>query len=716
MYYNYSDLNYINQELNGVWPGWFAVRLLGRGAFGAVYEIQRNVRGNLEKAAMKVLRVPDSDAEIARIQFQGMTWQNTEEYYEQYVDSIHNEIRIMQSFVGNSHIVSYEDYSIRKRYNQIGWDLYIRMELLAGLPDYMKTHSFDEKMTVRLGMDIAQGLRDCHNAGIIHRDVKPENIFVNKVGNFKLGDFGISRNAPGSHDVLSFKGTLAYMAPEVYRMLSTDARSDIYSLGMVLYQCLNDNRLPFVPSKFSPFDIETARQRRFAGEPIPAPAHGSRALKNIVLRALEEKPEDRFQTAEELYFELMEVYRTDYGTGRRSAGSASRIGRNEYSRDYNYDKSAERKAEYGARETVLLEDVSPVESNLIAEEEPSGKSGRVEEESLVEITLKEEVEPLAENNRVEEESLVESSLKEEMKRPAESNLKEVVEPPAESNVKEVVEPSAEVTCEEEPEEVSKAASDDSSVQMSQYIMELHIEETRENDAGAVDEQNDESEEQEVTDFVIDWKDSALEAKMRKITGILYRDIMYSDVKDITNLKLSSSIVIDRINDISALGNLTSLKSLELNNNQIRDISALRNLKNLTNLYLKDNQIRDISALSGLTNLIVLDLSWNQISYISALRNLKNLTNLKLTDNQIRNIGVLSELTNLIDLDLSWNQISYINALSNLLNLTNLNLTYNQIIDISALSGLTNLEYLSISDNPIKNYSPIEKLEIKNLQR
>ena len=431
MYYNYSDLNYINQELNGVWPGWFAVRLLGRGAFGAVYEIQRNVRGNLEKAAMKVLRVPDSDAEIARIQFQGMTWQNTEEYYEKYVDGIHNEIRIMQSFVGNSHIVSYEDYSIRKRYNQIGWDLYIRMELLAGLPDYMKTHSFDEKMTVRLGMDIAQGLRDCHNAGIIHRDVKPENIFVNKVGNFKLGDFGISRNAPGSHDVLSFKGTLAYMAPEVYRMLSTDARSDIYSLGMVLYQCLNDNRLPFVPSKFSPFDIETARQRRFAGEPIPAPAHGSRALKNIVLRTLEEKPEDRFQTAEELYFELMEVYRADYGTGRRSAGSASRIGRNEYSRDYNYDKSAERKAEYGVRETVLLEEVSPVENSWEEVEEPAVEKSRVEEKAQVESNLKEEV-----------ELPVESSLEEAEEPPVVSSWEEEEEPPAENNVKEVVEPSA----------------------------------------------------------------------------------------------------------------------------------------------------------------------------------------------------------------------------------------------------------------------------------
>ena len=215
MYYNYSDLNYINHELAGVWPGWTAVKLLGKGGFGAVYEIHRNIRGNLEKAAMKVLRVPENDAEIARLHFQGVSWQNIEEYYENYVDSIQNEIRIMQRFVGNSHIVSYEDYSIRKRQRQIGWDLYIRMELLTGLLNYAQTHPFNEKMIVRMGMDIAQGLRDCHNKGIIHRDVKPDNIFVNESGNFKLGDFGVSRSKPGSRDVLSFKGTLSYMAREV---------------------------------------------------------------------------------------------------------------------------------------------------------------------------------------------------------------------------------------------------------------------------------------------------------------------------------------------------------------------------------------------------------------------------------------------------------------------------------------------------------------------
>ena len=318
MYYNFADLNYLNSELAGVWPGWTAVKLLGRGSFGAVYEIRRNVRCNLEKAAMKVLRVPDNDVEIARLQLQGMSPSSIGAYYENLMDGICNEIRIMQNFVGNSHIVSYEDYYIRKRSDGISWDLFIRMELLTGLPDYIRLHDFDEKMVLKLGMDVAQGLRDCHGSGIIHRDIKPDNIFVNRVGNFKLGDFGVSRNTPGTSDLLSFKGTLGYMAPEVYRMLSTDARSDIYSLGMVLYQCLNDNRLPFVPERFTPTDIEVARYKRFTGEPIPAPAHGSDRLKSVVLTALEESPDKRFQNAEELYFELMSIYGLQYRSGRRS--------------------------------------------------------------------------------------------------------------------------------------------------------------------------------------------------------------------------------------------------------------------------------------------------------------------------------------------------------------------------------------------------------------
>ena len=671
MYYDYSDLNYINQELTGVWPGWTAVKLLGRGSFGAVYEIHRNVRGTLEKAAMKVLRVPENDAEIARLEFHGVSGRNTEEYYEALVDGIQNEIRIMQRFVGNSHIVSYEDYAIRKRPDQIGWDLYLRMELLTGLTYYMKSFTLSEQMIIKLGMDIAQGLRDCHNSGIIHRDVKPENIFVNESGDFKLGDFGVSRSAPGSQDMLSFKGTFGYMAPEVFKMLSTDGRSDLYSLGMVLYQCLNDNRLPFVSEKVTPYEIETARQRRFAGEPIPEPAHGSPRLKSIVLRALEEKPENRFQNAEEMYSALMEVYRTESASERRTLDGAPQE---------NFIPSQNTQYQQVSKKPFPL---IPIVAACVA----------------------------------------------------------------------VI--------------IIAAAG----------ISALHINRA---DIFGSQKTSVEADEEQKGDYAIDWKDPALETKMRAITGITTGDIMYSDlqkygyldltydqssgddvqIQDISalscmpnlkDLKLGNNSISDisalssltnltalvltdnNISDISALANLSKLENLDLGGNTISDISALANLSNLERLYLEGNAISNLNEISGLVNLKVLKLHYNGISDISPLRSLTNLTLLELYNNQISDISALSGLTNLKRLGLINNQIRDISALSNLTNLTELflsgnriddlsalsglsaleklSLDQNQISDISALSGLTNLKYLDLKNNPIVDYSPIEGLNI-----
>ena len=609
MYYNYSDLNYINQELAGVWPGWTAVKLLGRGSFGAVYEIHRTARGNLEKAAMKVLRVPENDAEIARMRFQGMNHQSTESYYENLVDGIYNEIRIMQSFVGYSHIVSYEDYAIRKRDGEIGWDIFIRMELLTGLPDYMSMHPMNDQMIFKLGMDIAQGLHDCHNKGVIHRDVKPENIFVNESGNFKLGDFGVSRNTPGSQDVLSFKGTLGYMAPEVYKMQATDARSDIYSLGMVLYQCLNDNRLPFVPENFTPYDIEAARQRRLAGEPISAPAHGSKNLKSIVLKAVAERPEDRFQTAEEMYYDLMAAYKADYSSGRRPAGY---------------------RAEY--QNTVPL----PTRQEAAAANNYARPFERGDTVAAPQAQYNPGQNIQYQNAQYPNAHYQNAPYQQPVKKPF--PLIPVVIAVA------VV--------------LGVIAALGISTLFREPIREPISESIREPETNG-----------------IEWKDAALEAKMREITGIASGDIMISDVENITELNLSNPD--DATDDV-----------------KIKDISALSNLTRLTSLNMKNNSVSDVSALGGLTNLKALRLLNNQISDISAIRNLTNLRHLNLNNNQVSDISALAGLTNLKDLKLYENNIS----------------------DISALRNLTNLTILNISHNPINDYSPIENLNISTLDR
>ena len=699
MNYNYCDLNFINRELAAVWPGWSAVRLLGKGGFGAVYEIHRNIRGILEKAAMKVLRVPDSDTEIARIQFQGMSHQSTEDYYENLVDGIYNEIRIMQQFVGNSHIVSYEDYAIRKRDSEIGWDIYIRMELLTGLTYYMTKYPMNDQMVIKLGMDISQGLNDCHSSGIIHRDIKPENIFVNERGNFKLGDFGVSRNTPGSQDVLSFKGTLGYMAPEVYRMISTDARSDIYSLGMVLYQCLNDYRLPFMPENFTPYDIETARQRRFSGEPIPAPTHGSKRLKDLVLKAVAYRPEDRFQTAEEMYRALQSVNGTDH------AGSGA-----------NYQKPDNR---------AVRQKSSAVNHNDVS------------------------TEAIKTNNALQEQSF-----------PKRYTLGESY---PKQNTQHQPDVKKSIPKKSIPKTSAKVPTGLVAIVVAAAVIVILLVKSADIFGTGHAVQNGVTAEQGNTDYAIDWKDAALEDKMRKITGIASGDIMYSDVKDLTVLKLSNGYDADdnvKIKDISALSNLTNLTSLyldsnqisdisplsemnslnyldlcqnqisdisplsgltklrllHLDSNQISDISPLSSLINLDHLYLQNNQISDISSLSEMNSLNDLDLDHNQISDISPLSSLTKLINLYLDSNQISDISPLSSLAILINLDLNSNQISDISPLSSLTTLTSLDLSSNQISDISPLSGLTKLHVLFLDNNPISNYSPIDDLDIEYLSK
>src|SRR4028118_1639817 len=181
--------------------------------------------------------------------------------------------------------------------------------------------------------------------------------------------------------------------------------------------------------------------------------------------------------------------------------------------------------------------------------------------------------------------------------------------------------------------------------------------------------------------------------------------------------LSSMTTLDlgsRITDISSLGSLTNLTTLNLNSNQITDISSLGSLTNLTTLNLNNNQISDISFLGSLTNLTTLNLTNNQISDISFLGSLTNLTTLNLNNNQISDISFLGSLTNLTTLYLNYHQITDISALRELTNLTTLDLNYNQITDISALRELTNLTKLDLYDNPITEIGVLDELAQKRL--
>ena len=286
---------------------WKLVRLLGEGSYGKVFEARREDFGGTYKAAVKIIVIPKNDDEITSALAEGMTEQSVSDYFRGFVEDLSTEFSLMTKLKGNSYIVSYEDHAVIPHTDGIGWDIIIRMELLKPLLKIIKNEAMTRRDVIKLGIDICEALEICAKNRIIHRDIKPENIFRSDLGDYKLGDFGIARTIEKTTGGMSKKGTYTYMAPEVYKEEPYGVTVDIYSLGIVMYRLLNDNRTPFLPPYPTPIrhtDREAALARRMGGEKIPAPSNDNSRLSEIVLKACSYKPKERYQSAKEMKEEL----------------------------------------------------------------------------------------------------------------------------------------------------------------------------------------------------------------------------------------------------------------------------------------------------------------------------------------------------------------------------------------------------------------------------
>lgn len=298
---------------DSVFNDWIITRELGEGATGRVYEIEKNDHTISAKAALKVIRIPKSMSDVHEVMSEGMDEVSVTQYFREFVDEILREIKIMISLKDHPNIVGYEDHCVMEHEVEVGWDILIKMELLTPLSKWLLNHPMDEPTALRLGCEISSALAYATDSGLVHRDVKPENIFVDQMGRFKLGDFGIARTIEKTTGGLSKKGTESYMAPEVYLGKTYNDQIDIYSLGIVLYRLMNNNRLPFYPpvdQKISFSDRETALMKRIQGTPLPAPANGSREFQAVILKACEYLPENRYESMHELYNVLQKLGRT----------------------------------------------------------------------------------------------------------------------------------------------------------------------------------------------------------------------------------------------------------------------------------------------------------------------------------------------------------------------------------------------------------------------
>ena len=290
------------------WPGWETVRLIGRGSFGAVYEIQRKLfedGDEVEKAALKVISIPQNESEIEEMYSDGYDEESVTSTFRTYLKSIIVEYSLMRKMNGSANIVNGDDIRYVQHDDGIGWDIFIKMELLTPLTKALPAE-ITEETVVNIARDMCAALELCKKHEIVHRDIKPHNIFVSPNGDYKLGDFGIAKTVEKTMGGTKI-GTYKYMAPEVYNNQPYGTAADIYSLGLVLYWLLNERRMPFLPlppEKITATMEEEARRRRLSGERLPTPAHGSKNLKKIVLKACAFDPKDRYQTAREMREDL----------------------------------------------------------------------------------------------------------------------------------------------------------------------------------------------------------------------------------------------------------------------------------------------------------------------------------------------------------------------------------------------------------------------------
>jgi serine/threonine-protein kinase len=188
---------------------------------------------------------------------------------------------------------------------------YIVMEFVDGVTLRDIVHSegpMPPKRALEVIADACQALNFSHQHGIIHRDVKPANIMISKSGAVKVMDFGIARALADSSSVTQTAaviGTAQYLSPEQARGEKVDARSDVYSLGCVLYEILTGDP-PFVGD--SPVAVAYQHVRE---DPVPPSQRHegiSRDLDAVVLKALAKNPDNRYQTAAELRSDLVRVH------------------------------------------------------------------------------------------------------------------------------------------------------------------------------------------------------------------------------------------------------------------------------------------------------------------------------------------------------------------------------------------------------------------------
>ena len=254
---------------------------LGKGGMGRVYKVlDREIN---EEVALKILN-PEITSD------------------EKMIERFRNELKIARKIV-HKNVCRMYDLCKEEGTKFIIME-YVPGEDLKSL--IRKIGQFTVGKAVFVARQVCEGLAEAHILGIVHRDLKPQNIMIDKEGNVHIMDFGIARSleAKGITETGVIIGTPEYMSPEQVEGKEVDQRSDIYSLGVVLYELVT-GRVPFKGD--TSLSIAVKHKTEAPLDPRKINTQIPEDLSQVILRCMEKNKEKRHQTAEQLLTELKKI-------------------------------------------------------------------------------------------------------------------------------------------------------------------------------------------------------------------------------------------------------------------------------------------------------------------------------------------------------------------------------------------------------------------------
>ena len=251
---------------------------LGKGGMGRVYKVfDKKVN---ETIALKLIK-PEIDTD------------------EKTIERFRNELRFARK-ISHRHVCRMFDLGEEETSH------FITMEYVPGenLKAFIRrSGKLTVEKAVSLAKQVGEGLAEAHSLGVVHRDLKPQNIMIDGVGNAKIMDFGIARSlsTEGITATGYIIGTPDYMSPEQVEGIESDQRSDIYSLGVILYEMVT-GKLPFLGD--TPMSVAVKHKTEIPQDPREIDDHIPEVLSHMILKCMEKDPEKRYQRAEDFLHEL----------------------------------------------------------------------------------------------------------------------------------------------------------------------------------------------------------------------------------------------------------------------------------------------------------------------------------------------------------------------------------------------------------------------------